>query len=409
MKKPVKIIIIIIASILTIAAGVGIYMYWRAKANNSSHFTYTTLKKGDIAYTITATGNLNDSLVIAVGTQVSGIIKEVFVDFNDTVKAGQVIALIDTLPLATEVSNAEATLFKAKTGLKQQEKEFNRYKELLVRNAVNQSDYDLAEASYNAALSVFRSAEADLKRAKTNLSYATIVAPIKGIVISRNVNVGQTVAASFNTPTLFSIGNDPHIMQVTASIDEADIGWVQKGQDVTFTVETYPDRVYTGKVYQVRLQPITNQNVVTYNVMINVYNPDLTLLPGMTANLSIKVIEHKNVLLLPMAALFFNPLAPDTAMPSTDNNKQTVWALCANDSGIAATDKIKCLNVSGVFMRCDTVKKILDDGIMAEVEGEDLKEGQQIAIGIVKEAAKKSKSLLPNTMPQRPRNMPGPR
>lgn len=397
----------IITALLITGGGIGGYFLWKKSKHGNVHYATTELKRGDITYGITATGNLNDSLVINVGTQVSGIITQVLVDFNDVVRPGQVIAMIDTVPLATEVTDAQAALYKAKTTLVQQESEFKRYKELLARKAVNQSDYDVQEASYDAAVSAVQSAQADLKRAKMNLGYATITAPIKGIIIQRAVTVGQTVAASFNTPTLFAIGNDPHIMQITANIDEADIGWVKAGQEVTFTVETYPDRVYKGVVFQVRLQPIMNQNVVTYNVMINLFNEDLTLLPGMTATLTVKVAEHKNVLVVPMTALLFNPFANDTMVPSADHNKQTVWIECDSSSSNAANSR--CLNVKGTMMYCDTVRRLLDDGVMAEIEGRDMHEGMKIVTGIVKEQAQKLKSLLPTTTtPQRPQSTPQP-
>jgi len=403
MKKSVKIILIVIAIVLA-GGGTGLYFYFRYTKSEKVHYSTVDLKRGDITYGITCTGNLNDSLVINVGTQVSGIISQVFVDFNDHVVPNQVIAMIDTIPLATEVTNAKAALYKAKTALAQQEKEFQRYKELLARKAVDQSDYDVQEASYEGALSTMESAKADLVRAKQNLDYATIRAPIKGTVINRAVTVGQTVAASFNTPTLFAIGNDPHIMQVTANIDEADIGWVKPGQDVDFTVETYPDRIYHGTVFQVRQQSIMNQNVVTYNVMINLFNEDLTLLPGMTATSTIKVAVHKNVLVVPMTALLFNPVASDTAVPSADHNKQTIWVLC--DSASKGFSNNRCNDMKGTMMYCDTVRRILDDGVMAEIEGADIREGMKIVTGIRKEQEQKLKSLLPNTTqpkaPQQP-------
>ena len=400
MKKSVKIILIVTA-ILVVAGGIGAALYWQHAKSQKVQFSTVELKRGEITYGITCTGNLNDSLVIDVGTQVSGIISKVFVDFNDEVRPGQVIAMIDTIPLATEVTNAKAALYKAKTTLVQQEREFKRYKELLARKAVDQSDYDVQEASYASAVSAEQSAGADLLRAKQNLAYATIRAPIKGTVINRAVTVGQTVAASFNTPTLFAIGNDPHIMQVTANIDEADIGWVKPGQDVDFTVETYPDRVYTGKVFQVRQQSIMNQNVVTYNVMVNLINEDLSLMPGMTATLTIKVSVHKNVLVVPMTALLFNPSPGDTTVPSADHNKQTIWVLC--DSTSNAETGNGCKDMKGTLMYCDTVRRILDGGVMAEIEGPNLHEGMKIATGIVKEKEQKLKSLLPTTSgPQHP-------
>ena len=398
MKRGLK-ISLIVAAVVLVSGGIGGYIYWRYAKSEKVQYSTVDLKRGDITYGITATGNLNDSLVINVGTQVSGIITQIFVDFNDSVKPGEVIAMIDTVPLATEVTNAVAALYKARTALAQQKKEFDRYKELLARKAVNQSDYDVQEASYDGAASAVQSTEADLKRAKMNLGYATIKAPIKGIIINRNVTIGQTVAASFATPTLFAIGNDPHIMQVTASIDEADIGWVKPGQDVDFTVETYPDRIYHGTVFQVRLQSIMNQNVVTYNVMVNLTNDDLTLIPGMTATLTIMVAEHKNVLVVPMTALLFNPNSNDTLVPSADHNKQTIWVMCDSSSNGAANGR--CIDVKGTKMYCDTVKRILDDGVMAEIQGADLHEGMQIVTGVIKEQARKLKSIIPTATPQR--------
>lgn len=403
MKKSIK-IILIVAAVALIGGGIGYYFYWRYAKSEKVHYSTIDLKRGDITYGITATGNLNDSLVINVGTQVSGIITQIFVDFNDSVKPGQVIAMIDTIPLATQVTDAVASLYKARTAFTQQGKEFDRYKELLTRKAIGQSDYDVQEASYDAALSAVEGAQADLKRAKMNLGYATIRAPIKGTVINRAVTIGQTVAASFNTPTLFSIGNDPHIMQVTASIDEADIGWVKPGQDVDFTVETYPDKQYHGKVFQVRLQSIMNQNVVTYNVMINLVNTDLTLIPGMTATLTIKVAEHKDVLVVPMTALLFNPNTGDTTVPSADHNKQTIWVVC--DSASSSNSNKRCINIKGTSMYCDTVHRILDDGVMAEIEGKDLHEGMKIMTGIVKEQAQKLKSIIPTTTQPRTPQQP---
>lgn len=393
---------------LVVAASVAIGLYFLIAAKQNKKTTYLTseIKKDSLLYEITATGTLNDSLSVDVGTQVSGIISKIFVDFNDVVKKGQVIAMIDTVTLAATVVNAEANLYKAKTLLLQQEKEYNRYKELLANKAVPQSDYDQVEANYKAAVSELRSAEADLHKAKTNLSYATITAPISGVVITRNVNVGQTVAASFATPTLFTIGNDPHKMLLEAKIDEADIGWVKKGQQVKFTVETYPDKTFAGTVNQVRLQPIINQNVVTYNVEINVLNPDLLLMPGMTANLSVSVIKHTEVLTVPMAALFFNPEISDTNVISTDNNKQTVWIKC-NKNDTSSTNEMRCVNIKGTYMQCDTVKKVLDNGSTAEIESPEIKAGMQVITGVKIETGKKTKSLIPTANAPRPRGAPG--
>jgi|GEM_PF-854068 len=403
-KKHTREIILIVVLVVLIAGGLCGYFIWKHVNANEVHYSSIELKLGHIIYGITSTGNLNDSLVIAVGTQVSGIISAVYVDFNDTVKPGEVIAMIDTVTLETQVTDAVAALYKAKTAYLQQKLEFDRYKVLLAKKAVGKSDYDVQEASYDAALSVQQGAVADLKRAKINLSYATIRAPIKGIVINRAVTVGQTVASSFATPTLFSIGNDPHIMQISANIDEADVGWLKVGQDVTFTVETFPDRVYTGKLFQIRQQPVLNQNVVTYSVMINLFNEDLSLMPGMTATLTIKVAEHKNVMVVPMTALLFNPEASDTTVPSADHNEQTIWILCDSSSAHVANNR--CMDRHGTWMYCDTVKRILDDGIMVEITGADIYPGMHIVTGIIKGQVKKGKGLL--TVTTQPKTAPAP-
>ncbi len=298
--------LLIIGGILVIVA-VGVYFLVRSKEAKSIEWRTAKVEKGDLEIIVTATGTLSADTTVQVGTQVSGVISKIFVDFNSVVKKGQKIAIIDTTFLAAALVDAQATLFRATVQVDLTKRTFDRTNELFKEKVMAQADYDQAYSDYQTALGNARSAQASLDRAKINLKYATIIAPVSGVVVSRAVDVGQTVAASFSTPTLFSIANDLTKMQVQANVDEADIGKILNGQDVTFTVDAYEDRTFNGKVSQIRLQPTVTQNVVNYTVIINVPNPDLKLLPGMTANITVHVQGAKDVLKLPSSALRFNP------------------------------------------------------------------------------------------------------
>jgi len=379
MKKTIG----IIGSLVLIAA-VCYFLFFK-KEKETTEYTTAFAKKGIIVREITATGTLNAFQTIDVGTQVSGIISKIFVDFNDIVKQGQVIALIDTKALLSSVTEAEANMLKANSQHVQQKREYDRYVELLAKNAVSQSDFDLVNANYIAAQSALKSAEAQLDKAKTNLSYATITAPMSGIVISRDVNIGQTVAASFSTPRLFTIANNLTKMQLQARIDEADIGYIKNGQEVTFSVDAYPDTKFEGVVQQIRLQPISTQNVVTYNVMIDAHNPGLKLLPGMSANLSIKVEEHSNVLTIPLAALFFSP-SPDYPVGS-NTTEATVWVAC--NKGTKDTKEF-----NGVTMCQVIIHKGLDNGTAVEVLDNSLSESSRVFTGIKEPGEKKKTDFL---------------
>jgi HlyD family secretion protein len=280
-----------------------------ALCNNQSQVQFRTvpLEKGDISVEVTASGIINPHYLIQVGTQVSGTISHIFVDFNSRVKKGQLVALIDTTFLYAAVEDAAAARNKAQSQQNLTQNTAKRTKDLFDKGLAAQADLDQATADFESAKANLVSAQAELDRAKINLAYARIVSPITGVVVNRNVDVGQTVAASFNTPTLFTIADDLSKMQVQASIDEADIGQILTGQKAHFTVDAYPNRQYTGTVSQKRLQPTTVQNVVTYTVMIDVDNPDLSLLPGMTANITVAVQQAHEVFRVPAAALKFAP------------------------------------------------------------------------------------------------------
>jgi len=329
--------IAIIGAIIIVVATAGFFLL-RGRGNEPQ-FRTDKIVRGDIEMAVTATGTVNPVTTVLVGTQVSGTIKNIYVDFNSPVKKGQLIARIDPALFEAQVNQARANLLSAKANLEKAEatsvdakRTMERNKELLSKNLIAQSDFDTAETNYetakdsvSAAKSQVAQSEAALSLAGTNLFYTKIVSPVDGIVVSRNVDVGQTVAASFQTPTLFSIAQDLTKMQIDTNVAEADIGNVKVGQDVEFTVDAYPDITFKGKVWQVRNAPITVQNVVTYDVVIQVDNPELKLKPGMTANVSIIISLRKGVLKIPNAALRFLPV--EMSKPSVQQKGAGVWIL----------------------------------------------------------------------------------
>ncbi len=277
--------------------------------SDSTEIKYRTEKvtRGDVTIQVRATGTINPMRTVQVGSQVSGIIEKIYVDFNSEVRRGQMIAQIDSTALNASVKQAEANVERNQAQVNDAKRNFTRTTELFKKNLVSQADLDATTTAYESAIAQLKQTQAALDQSRVNLRYAIIRAPIDGVVISRDVDVGQTVASSFQTPKLFSIANDLRRMQVEASVDEADIGQITIGQEVTFTVDAYPDEQFSGSVSQVRLSPITVQNVVTYTVIIDVPNPDLKLRPGMTATVSILVNKRENVLRVPTLATRFQP------------------------------------------------------------------------------------------------------
>jgi HlyD family secretion protein len=296
---------------------------WTRKGNSQQEtYLFSKIDRGDILVAISATGTLNAVTTVQVGTQVSGTLAKLYADFNSQVKQGQLLAQLDPTFLKASLSEQKANLDKATAQLNEAKRNFNRATELFSKQMISQVDLDAATTSLETAQASLHQAEAARDRAEVNLQYATILAPISGVVISRNVDVGQTVAASLSAPTLFTIANDLSKMQVTASVDEADIGQVKTGQRVTFRVDSYAERQFEGAVSQIRLSPVVSQNVVTYNVIIDVENPDQKLMPGMTATCSIEVASAKNVLRVPLAAFRFTP-ANWTADSTERRNAET--------------------------------------------------------------------------------------
>jgi HlyD family secretion protein len=312
----------IVIAVLLLAGAGGVAWYLESRHDDQPEYQTATVTRGDLTQVVTATGQLGPVVNVEVGSQISGIIRKLYADYNSVVKSNQVIAEIDPSTYKVNVLKAEADLANAKANRALAKVQADRSESLHGAKLISDSDYDTAKAQLQQADAQVQSTEATLKNAQVQLSYCTIYAPVDGVVISRNVDVGQTVAASFNTPTLFMIANDLTKMQIEALVSEADIGGVTVGQAVNFTVDAFPYRTFNGKVSQIRYGAVTNQNVVTYDCVVEVNNSDLKLLPGMTANVSIVIAQKENGLKVPNAALRFHP--PDvTNAPGQMASAQT--------------------------------------------------------------------------------------
>jgi len=298
-----------LAALAVLAIGIVIWLLTGKKEKGEVSFETEKVKVTNIQNSITATGTIEPVTSVTVGTQVSGIVAHLYVDYNSVVRKGQVIAELDKTNLMSELNTAKANLNSVQSSLNYQSANYNRYKTLYEKGLVSADEFENARLSYQQANQQVAQARENVKRAQTNLGYATITSPIDGIVLSKSVEEGQTVAASFSTPELFTIAQDLTNMQVIADIDEADIGGVIAGQRVTFTVDAFPDDTFEGSVKQVRQQATTESNVVTYEVVISAPNNDLKLKPGLTANVTIFTLEKNNVLAVSSKALRFTPNA----------------------------------------------------------------------------------------------------
>lgn len=298
--------LIIISVVLIVVFG-GWYFFLRETKNSESSFELTEIKKGNIQNIVSSTGTLIAVGTVEVGTQVSGIVNHVYVDFNEVVKKEQILAVLDTANLAIAIRDAEAGMIRVQAQYDQAKSDFERSQKLYEKNLISELEFTAAKTQLQSSLASLKSSQVALERATNNLKYAVIRSPISGKVINRNIEPGQTVAASFSTPTLFLIANDLRKMEIKTQVDESDIGLIEVGQDVRFSVQAYPEEKFTGVIKQIRLQPQTVQNVVNYNVIVDADNEDELLLPGMTATVDF-IIEHReNVLLVPNTALRFQP------------------------------------------------------------------------------------------------------
>jgi HlyD family secretion protein len=298
---------VVFSSLIVLVLAAIAYYLFVGNREKKYDFRFETVTTGDLTVYVTATGTINPVTTVDVGTQVSGIVAKLYADFNSVVKKGQVIAQIDSTFLVQAVKDAEANYDRAKAQFDESRRNLTRVETLLVRGLESQLNYDVALTSFQSNTASMKSAQATIDRAKINLAYATIYAPISGVVINRAVNIGQTVAASFSSPTLYTIANDLSRMQVLTTVDESDIGRISIGQEATFTVDSYPEETFRGTVSQVRLAPVTVQNVVNYTVVIAVNNDQLKLMPGMTANVRVLVASAQDVLKIPNMALRFQP------------------------------------------------------------------------------------------------------
>ncbi|MGA1494453.1 MAG: efflux RND transporter periplasmic adaptor subunit [Rhodothermales bacterium] len=298
--------IIIIVSLLAVAAVV-LWFSNGAEAGSRMEYRFVTVERGNLESVVASTGNLSAVTTVQVGTQVSGIVNDIYVDFNDEVRRGQIIARIDTTLLVSSVQDARATLSRNQAQLDFSRTEFNRVKNLYEKNFATEVEFNQAKYNLDLAEATIVSSEINLERALRNLDYATITAPINGVVVERNVDEGQTVAASLNAPQLFLIANDLADMEILVSVDESDIGLIKEGQTVRFTVQAYDEDTFYGEVKQVRLQSSIQENVVTYTAVVGVDNTDGRLLPGMTATVEFLIETVDDVMKVPNAALRFRP------------------------------------------------------------------------------------------------------
>jgi HlyD family secretion protein len=423
--------------IVLILAG---FAFWRISPNGGDGIGYrfATVERGDLEATVSSTGNLQARTTVQVGTQVSGQVSEIYVDFNDRVRAGQLIARIDPTLLEQEVLSSEANLERSQADHVQQKREFERFQGLFESRVVTEVEYNAAEFSFATATANLKAAQVNLDRAKQNLRYSEIRAPIDGVVVERNVDVGQTVAASLSAPQLFLIAEDLSQMEILVSVDESDIGLIEEDQLVRFTVQAYAEETFQGSVRQVRLQSTITENVVNYTVVVEVNNDSGALLPGMTATVDFLVETATDVLLVTNAALRFRP--SDEMMAALQARRQAegggqgtsvgtdagaeAGAGAGSGSGAGAgagmgqgagrpegsalPPMLWFLDAVG-GLDASRVQPGLSDGQTTEVEGSRLEAGMQVIVGISQSGAASASSnpfqtqQQPSTGPGRPR------
>ena len=380
---------IIAAALVVVLAVVAVLVHRQAFAKETTAYRFTTVERGDLESTVSSTGTLSAVTTVQIGTQVSGQISELLVDFNDTVKKGQLLARIDPTLQEQAVADAAASLERARAQYLQAQREANRSGELMSAGLVARSEFESADSSLDVARANVKSAQVALDRAKRNLEYTNIHAPIDGVVVERNVDHGQTVAASLSAPQLFLIANDLTNMQILASVGESDIARIKEGQKVKFTVQALPRQTFEGTVQQVRLQSTTNENVVNYTVVVTVANPEKKLLPGMTARVEFLTESAENVLKVANAALRFKPdpavilSREDGEGPPASNRARAARTA----GGPSASTRLRM--TGGTIYTVDAngalqpirVRTGITDGKVTEVRGRELKEGMKVVAG----------------------------
>jgi len=421
-KKSLKKRIAIIGSAILIVCTV-IWLLSGAKEKNQEKYTLVKVERGDLEAVVSSTGTLSAVTTVQVGTQVSGRIAKLYTDFNQAVKKGQLLAMLDTSSLLMNVSEAESAYIRSKAQLKQSRQDLDRMQYLFKENIKTKNDLEQAQVNFELAQATLKSEQSSLERTRINLSYASIYAPIDGIVIARNIDVGQTVAASFSSPTLFLIANDLSKMQILANVDEGDIGQIKEGQNVRFTVQAQSDKKFSGQVSQIRLESTTLNNVVNYTVVINVNNDEGLLLPGMTATIDFLVGQAKNALRVANAALRLKPTpemvdelmkefaAKKDSLPGAEAGRTAGRQAQTTGNGFPGFNANgnhngkKPKNMAMLWYLDDTgkpkavrVKTGISDGQMTEIVSGEIKEGQEVIKSITLSAAEQAAAQGPPRM-----------
>jgi HlyD family secretion protein len=358
----------VIVSVVVIAAVAGAYGIYRQRASKPPAAKYRTeiVDKGTVSETVTATGTISAVTTVQVGSQVSGIIQALYADYNSPVKKGQLLATLDPTPFQLQVQQRQADLQQAQVQMRNAEVQYNRSARLLEEKLVPEADFDTAKANFDGMKAQVDQAVAQLKGSQTNLGYAKIYSPIDGVVVARQYDIGQTVAASFQAPTLFTIAEDLTKMQVQADVDQSDISRVATGQTARFTVDAYPEQTFVGTISQIRLNATQNQNVITYPVIIDVPNPDGRLKPKMTADVTVEVAKVADVLRVPNGALRFKPIEVGRA-GENDAASRTALEGTAARGGAAAAGRALAGGMRAA-RRQQTVYVVLADGQLKPVE-----------------------------------------
>jgi HlyD family secretion protein len=381
--------------VLVALVAAGLFMYQRSAAADAPAYRYAEVTKRDLRRTVSATGTLNAVTTVSVGTQVSGQVAQLYVDFNDRVTKGQLLARIDPKLAQQAVTDAEANVDRNRAQLVAAQREHTRNRELMASGLVARSAFDTTESQLLVAQANVKSAQVSLDRARQNVSYTEIVSPIDGVIVERNVDLGQTVAASLSAPQLFLIAEDLSSMQILVKVDESDISLIKQGQDVTFTVPSLPRENFRGKVKQVRLQSAVTENVVNYTVVIEVDNKQQKLLPGMTASVDFLVASADDALAVPNAALRFTPVRTGTTQGATATSTTgTASARTGNTGTGSATGqrrsgtRTRSADSGRLFiegqdgkLQAVRVKTGITDGTFTEVTGEGVREGLKIIAG----------------------------
>lgn len=409
-----------ILSVLVVAIAIGGYVFFSGERKLPVRYKSAPIQRGSIVSAVTATGSINPMTTVQVGSQVSGMIESLHADFNSSVTRGQVVARIDPFPYrakrdqaSANLANAKAALIKAKVDLSQRKRELDRVQSLLKQEFVSQAEVDSALTAHEGAIATLAVAEAAVKQAaaalesaELDLTYTVIRSPVDGNVISRQVEVGQRLSASFSIPTLFLIAEDLTQMQVDAAVSESDIGGMSIGKEATFTVDAYPGLQFQGRVRQVRNAPVSIQNVVTYDVVIGVENKDLRLKPGMTANVAIIVAQKDNALKVPNAALRFTPAKSERPDGSSGPAVSISQREPRSHDGSSDAKTVWKLGTSG-DLEPVPVQVGISDGNMTEIITEGLAETDEVIIGIeTARSGRKPESLPPgfgSGQPRRPR------